>query len=203
MIIKLTLATLVLVLVAVIVVSYYMNKEGFEDITNTYYNSLSKNLGSAMNTVPPVTISDSDSSQVTKETVPVTSEKPLLMTSPEATVDTSSTPQRNDIVPQVTISGSGYDAMSAQQKADLLRDIQKAIRNELLVNRNTTPVVADTKNKTETDSTAQGKEYESGCYKDSEYRCPKNPDGTCPPVPDMSQYIKKDAIPCYGCVLDY
>jgi hypothetical protein len=55
----------------------------------------------------------------------------------------------------------------------------------------------------DTTSSRQGKEYEESCHKDTEYRCPKNPDGSCPPVPDMSQYIKKDAIPCYGCSLDY
>ena len=48
MIIKATLITLVVILVVVITTSYYVNKEGFDDITN--------NLGSAINTVTPDTI---------------------------------------------------------------------------------------------------------------------------------------------------
>jgi hypothetical protein len=54
-----------------------------------------------------------------------------------------------------------------------------------------------------TDSTAQGKEYEESCYKDTDYRSTNDSDSTCPPVPNMSQYIKKDEIPCWGCSLDY
>ena len=92
--------------------------------------------------------------------------------------------------------------MDELAKADLLKDIQKVVRNEILANRTTTPVINGGSNKV-TNSTSQGQEYEGSCYKDTEYRCPKNPDGTCPPIPDMSQYIKKDAIPCYGCSLEY
>jgi hypothetical protein len=104
----------------------------------------------------------------------------------------------------VKISGAGYDAMTLQQRADLLRDIQKVVRNEILANRLTTPLnEKEHKKGDNTDSTAQGKEYEESCYKGTEYRCPKNPDGTCPPIPDMSNYIKKDQIPCWGCAIDY
>jgi hypothetical protein len=113
-------------------------------------------------------------------------------------------PKRTDVIPEVSISGSGYDAMNLQQRAELLKDIQKLVRNEILANRSTTPIISgETRKDNKSDSTAQGKEYENSCYKDTEYRCPKNPDGTCPPVPDMSQYIKKDEIPCWGCALDY
>jgi hypothetical protein len=114
----------------------------------------------------------------------------------------SSMPVRNDVVPQVSISGSGYDAMTLQQKADMLKDIQKVVRNEVLASRSTTPILNGNGNGNGSckgngsDSTAQGQEYSDNCCKDTEYRCPKNPDGSCPPVPDMSQYIKKDQIPC-------
>jgi hypothetical protein len=97
---------------------------------------------------------------------------------------------------------------------DLFGAIQKIVRNELLAWRSTKPLLPgetehaakeDNGNKEEKDTaaTAQGKEYESSCYKGTEYRCPKNPDGSCPPIPDMSSYIKKDQIPCWGCSLDY
>jgi hypothetical protein len=105
--------------------------------------------------------------------------------------------------PQVTISDTGYKAMELQQRNDLLKDIQKVVRNELLLERNTTPIVPGGNIQSVTDSTAQGEEYESSCYKDNEVRCPKNPNGTCPPIPDKSDYIKKDAIPCWGCNIDY
>ncbi len=184
MIIKATLVTLILLLIIVISASYYANKEGFDDISNGYFNSLTNDLGSAINTV---------SSDVSSAVNTVSSNV------------SSVTPTRNDVVPEVSISGSGYNAMTLQQRAELLKDIQKVVRNEVLASRSTTPVINDNKASTtsNTDSTAQGQEYEGNCYKDTEYRCPKNPDGTCPPVPDMSQYIKKDAIPCWGCSLDY
>ena len=51
MIIKLTLIGLVLVLIGVIAMSYYVNKEGFDDISNGYLNNLSNDLSSAINTV--------------------------------------------------------------------------------------------------------------------------------------------------------
>jgi hypothetical protein len=44
---------------------------------------------------------------------------------------------------------------------------------------------------------SQGKEYNNSCYKD------KMAKASCPPQPDMAQFIKKDAIPCWGCSLDY
>jgi hypothetical protein len=191
MIIKLTFIGLILVLILVITVSYYSNKEGFDDISNAY---ISNNLGNAINTVSPELISVPDNIQNNINSIPN-----------NAVSDNSATPTRNEVVPEVSISGSGYNAMSLQQRADLLKDIQKIVRNEVLANRNTTPIINDndTKTKKETDSVSQGKEYENSCYKDTENRCPKNPDGTCPPIPDMSQYIKKDAIPCWGCSLDY
>ena len=67
------------------------------------------------------------------------------------------------------------------------------MRNEILANRMTTPMMKEKetihREDEESDCTMQGKEYESQKYKgEDEYRCPKNPDGSCPPVPDMSQY---------------
>ncbi len=197
MIIKATLITLILVLLIVVATSYYVNKEGFDDISNGYYTKLSKDLGSAVNTIAPDVSADT-----TATTVPVPATA-TASNNDSSSADTTTTPTRTDIVPEVKISGSGYDAMTLQQRADLLRDIQKVVRNEILANRLTTPLNEKEHKKGDTDSTAQGKEYEESCYKGTEYRCPKNPDGTCPPVPDMTQYIKKDAIPCYGCSLDY
>jgi hypothetical protein len=119
-------------------------------------------------------------------------------------------PQRNDVKPQVTMSDTSYDAMALKQKSDLLTNIQKMFRNELLASRSTDSSVIDktSSSYSKSSSTQQGNEFNKAsqkCESDDEdsYRCPKNPDGSCPPVPDMSQYIKKDAIPCWGCSVDY
>ena len=196
MIIKLTLVGLVLVLIGVIVMSYYVNKEGFDDISNGYMNSLSNEFSSAVNTISTDTSSavnaiTGDSNTATQgvnDSVPAVN---------------STTPMRNDIVPEVSVSGSGYNAMTLQQRAELLKDIQKVVRNEVLASRATKPIIPGETRQEPSESTAQGQEYEGSCYKDTDYRCPKNPDGSCPPVPDMSEYIKKDSIPCWGCALDY
>jgi hypothetical protein len=196
MIIKATLCTLLLILVVVIATSYYVNKEGFDDISNGYLSSISNDLQSAMNTVSSdvgSAISTVSSDIMPDSTAPV----------PDSSVG-SSVPTRTDVVPEVSISGSGYNAMNLNERAELLKDIQKLVKNEVLANRSTKPIISgETRKSQDTDSTAQGKEYEESCYKETEYRCPKNPDGSCPPVPDMTQYIKKDEIPCYGCSLDY
>jgi hypothetical protein len=212
MIVKFTLFGLVLLLVVVIALSYHTNKEGFNDITKTYYNKLSSDLGGALNTVS-TDISKSvnagtgkGDSVASKQGVPNSGPgvAPPL-TAPSVIAPTaSSTPQRTDVVPQVAVSGTGYDAMTLQQRADLLKDIQKVVRNEILASRSTKPIISgETRKSDNTDAISQGQEYEDSCHKGTEYRCPKNPDGSCPPIPDMTQYIKKDEIPCWGCSLDY
>jgi hypothetical protein len=187
MIIKLTLTGLIILLIVVIALSYYSNKEGFEDV----FKEISPDLSNAIKTVN------------TELDVSIDSNKESSDSNAQSTTSQSTTPQRNDVVPEVKISGTGYEAMSLQQKSELLKDIQKIVKNEILANRSTTPLSKDKYDNDDTTSSRQGQEYEGSCHKDSEYRCPKNPDGSCPPVPDMSQYIKKDAIPCYGCSLDY
>lgn len=112
---------------------------------------------------------------------------------------TGGTPSRTDIVPEIGISENGQNAKILQKKSDLLKDIQKIVRNEILANRNTTPIMNDEAtcqddNECEnTTATSQGKEYSSRCHKDK----------SCSQQPDMTQYIKKDSIPCWGCSLDY
>ena len=157
-------------------------------------------------------------------------------TTAAATPASGSSPTRTEVVPQVSLSENGYNALMLQQKADILKDLQKVVRNEVLANRNTTPMLHNdgygcgaedeykydhkdgcepvkepgcgdntwenecgkksTKDKV-TAAISQGKEYENSCYKD------KKSKAACPPQPDMAQFIKKDAIPCWGCALDY
>lgn len=209
MIVKFTLFGLILLLAVVIAASYYVNKEGFDDISNEYLSNLSNELSSAVNTVSTDVSNAVGAATGTSTSTPATQgvndSGPAM--APATTVmpsqGDSSMPVRNDVVPQVSISGSGYDAMNLQQRAELLKDIQKVVRNEVLANRSTTPIISGETIQKPSDSTSQGQEYSDSCYKDTEYRCPKNPDGSCPPIPDMSQYIRKDQIPCWGCSLDY
>lgn len=167
------------VFVAVLLSSYYNNKEGFDDITNAIKTVQYPMMNPTMNPKN----SNIDSTNI----VP----------------DTSSIPVRNDVVPTVSLSGTGYEAMSHQQKAELLRDIQKVVRNEILAQRNTTPVINTSDSMHKTDSSDQGKEYNMNCNKSNTVECPASHDSTCPSLPDMSEYIKKDTIPCWGCKLDY
>ena len=200
MIIKATLIGLVVILIVVVAMSYYTNKEGFDDITAAATGAIPV---AATQTVQPIPATGTP----TVQPIPATGTptvQPIPATGTPTVQPTPATPARVDIVPEVSISGVGYDALTLQQRADLLRDIQKTVRNDILANRATKPIISgETRHSKDTDATAQGQEYESSCHKDTEYRCPKNPDGSCPPVPDMSEYIKKDSIPCWGCSLDY
>jgi len=96
----------------------------------------------------------------------------------------AASPQRNDIQSHVALSDTGYHAMDLKQKSDLLSSIQKMFRNELLASRSTDSSTIDPAScaSSASSSTQQGNEYMSH---------------------DMSKYIKKDSIPCYGCALDY
>ena len=99
--------------------------------------------------------------------------------------------------PTVTLSDTGYAATELHQKTGLLQDIQKIIHNELLANRSTQPVHGgDALSHSASASISQGNEYNKSCMKKSDDTC----NASCP---DMSQYIKKDSIPCAGCNLDY
>ena len=93
--------------------------------------------------------------------------------------------------------------MTLQQKSELLKDVQQLVKNEIISQRQTTHINNNSSNAGDSESTQQGKEYNKSCKKNCEGPCPRNKDGTCPPVPDMSEYIRKDQIPCWNCTLDY
>ncbi len=112
----------------------------------------------------------------------------------------------------VPVTSTAYDAMTLKQRADMLKEVQSLVRNELLAARQLDRLkkeVEEDEDELEEDSYAkqQGRDFHRRCNlsEDSEdqYRCPKNPDGSCPPVPDLSNYIRKDQIPCWGCSIDY
>ena len=119
----------------------------------------------------------------------------------------------------VPVTSTAFTAMTLKQKSDLLKDIQSLVRNELLAARQLEHLKKGREEEEEenyeeqegcgvSQSNRQGVDFNRHCNKPSEngeeeYRCPKNPDGSCPPVPDLSNYIRKDQIPCWGCFIDY
>ena len=209
MILKLSIVGLFIVLVVVLTIAYYTQLEGF--IANKTAAEMPITGNGITPAVAPASHSDlsrdlQNASSSGTEFVPT-----QMMDVTQAVTGSAASPQRNDIQPQVAMSDTSYDAMSLKQKSDLLTNIQKIFRNELLANRSTDSSVIDTTSSScsDTSSTQQGNEFNKASQKcdgpsdEDSYRCPKNPDGSCPPVPDMTQYIKKDAIPCWGCSVDY
>jgi hypothetical protein len=112
----------------------------------------------------------------------------------------------NTIIPSVSVSGTAYDAMSLQQRSEVLKDIQQAVKNEILANRQTEVLQVQSSpvqsNINQTNAIQQGHEFnikKQNTVKDVKEQ--SNVD--CPLMPDMSEYIRKDAIPCWNCTLDY
>jgi hypothetical protein len=122
--------------------------------------------------------------------------------------------------PVVAVSDTAYDAMTLKQRSDTLKDIQQIVREEIrtartqplldssapsaLASPSASALASPSASALASPSAQQGMDYQRRCDKDQdEYRCPKNPDGSCPPVPDLSQYIRKDQIPCWGCAINY
>lgn len=91
-------------------------------------------------------------------------------------------------------------ASDAAARAALIRDIQTALKQDLLAAKcmttaNSQDVLCEgDEEDDDVDSAAlmQGQEYSS--------TCPNRPDADCPK--DMSQYIRKDSIPCWNCSVD-
>ena len=232
MILRLTVCGLVILLIIVISLSYLSNKEGFETLTNSKNNVMKDLLNVSRdryqinrdkNVLKDELKSKADKDVIKNQLAKLRNDVRQLDADKKLLdQDESSTPERVDVVPEVTLSESGYNAMNLQQKINLLKDIQKVVKSDLIINRNLLQQIKSQDNGSDTDdssnngsddsiSTMQGKEYENSClkpkeddcYQDTEYRCPKNPDGSCPPLPDMTKYIKKDSIPCWGCSIDY
>ena len=100
--------------------------------------------------------------------------------------------------PGAPSSECGDIAADKSQRAALLRDIQQAVHNELASLKGMTTASSQPLFQTESSnkvlmsddpSLQQGAEMKAA----RPTYCPK----------DMSQYIRKDQIPCWGCTLDY
>jgi hypothetical protein len=218
MIIKITLFGLVLLLVVIIVASYYVNQEGFDNLPAPMAPSpvvpavaLAPSVAPSVPSVAPLAPSATSvpsvaplapsvaplapsATSVPRMSKPLpTDPSPLANLMPHSTTYTptmplNNAPQRNDVQPQVALSDTGYDAMSLQQKSSLLKTIQQMVKNEVLANRATQPVHVANDAENNDDSS-------TSCAQGSEHKRRSNV--------DMSKYIKKDEIPCAGCTLDY
>jgi hypothetical protein len=117
-----------------------------------------------------------------------------------ATPATTATATPTTPATATTIATSNMDALAldTQGRAKFLRDIQDIVRTELLATKqittaNSQPILSATATPTATAigqiSEHQGREAVTA----REKACAK----------DMSQYIRKDSIPCWNCTLDY
>ncbi len=223
--IQLILIGLIILFVIVIFFSYRKTTEGFygfmSDLEQDANNAIS-DVGSGMSSLSSDISSgvSSLSSDISSGVSSLSSDVSSGMSSLSSDVSSgvSTTPQQQpQQQSEITISGPGFNALTLQKKTELLKNIQKLIKNELISGRQTTNINEKQEkqeqelkqfekqlmDKLETDALQQGKEYNSECKKQCEGPCPRNKDGTCPPVPDMSEYIRKDQIPCWNCTLDY
>lgn len=170
------IVTLLIILIVTITLSYSYNKEAFEDIA-------AKNATPAPATPAPATPALPLSNPGTMTCVPTNPSAPISMP-----VSTPSV-----INPDVSLSDTGYQAMALHKQSNLLNDIQKIVHNELLANRMT-----DVSVKNAPDSSMGDNSMGDRCNSNSSDSCEQEERHH-----DMSKYIKKNEIPCWGCSIDY
>jgi hypothetical protein len=129
-------------------------------------------------------------------------------------------PKPTPVSPTVEISDTGFKAMELNKKSSMLNDIQQIVKNELLADRilDATVKNAPEKPKAEKPKAAPKKKsykscdrsYDDSCGDSCRNSCDNSYDDSCTDASndssskiDMSQYIKKDQIPCWGCTIDY
>lgn len=118
---------------------------------------------------------------------------------PASTANATATTTAPTSTPATTIATSNMDALAlnTQERSKFIRDIQDIVRTELLAAKqittaNAQPVLSATgATPTATGQIAEQQGREAVTAR--EKACPK----------DMSQYIRKDSIPCWNCTLDY
>ena len=190
---KLTTIHMLLALVGIVAVSLFVLPEGFSPsilhpapFSLESFQASSVPSASSASSIPSAPSAPSVTSTKSSSLIPsVSSVAPASLVSPVSPA----------VVP---VSDMAYDAMTLKQRSNLLHEIQRTVRDELLASR--------ALEKPDSENVGQGSS--SRCPSDEqgqeyEMRCPKNPDGSCPPVPDLTEYIRKDQIPCWGCSIDY
>jgi len=124
-----------------------------------------------------------------------------------ATANAASVPPPKPTVvsPTVELSTTGYKAMELNKQSNMLNDIQQIVKNEILADRMLDSTVKNTSNKPEKARKKKSRDSDISC--DSNNSCDNSYD-SCTDASDdsnidMSKYIKKDQIPCWGCSIDY
>lgn len=130
--------------------------------------------------------------------------KPKNGDAPPATA-TANAPKPTIISPTVELSNTGFKAMELNKKSNMLNDIQQIVKNELLADRMLDSTVKNTSNKPEKARKKKSCDSDNSSY--SNNSCNNSYD-SCTDASDdsnidMSKYIKKDQIPCWGCSIDY
>lgn len=220
MVLRFTIFGLLLVLIAVIALSHYSNKEGFQalDRSKPAIDSPAVPDMAAVPVAPVAPVARSAPSAPMKQVpVPATGKdlsngSSLVSTAgaaagpapfPLTTSDVSASmkaagsasappPQFNKVIPQIGVSPIGAAAADAQQKTDFLSSVQKIIRNELLASRSTDKGVTSQHDQVPSISSQALSQGKEYSNAGHKTNCP-----------DMDDYIKKDSIPCWGCALDY
>ena len=122
-----------------------------------------------------------------------------------APANAAAVPKSTIISPTVEISDTGFKAMELNKKSNMLNDIQQIVKNELLADRMLDSSVKNTSTKPEKARKKKSCDLDNSC--DSDNSCNNSYDDSCTDASDsnidMSKYIKKDQIPCWGCSIDY
>ena len=185
MIIKVSLFCLVLLLIAVIAGSYYVNSEGFDTISGSGTGSPAASCPTGCVVGSPSTVVAGSAgmtpSAIASSTIApasglgaVPGPAPYSSNSVPPMDPSTGLPQgmgQDMLSTQVGLTDTGYAAMSLQQRSNLLNSIQQVVKNELLANRATEPISSDNSSPSMTLSTAQGYEYDAANDDSSQNNC--------------------------------
>ena len=194
---------LLVILCVVVALSYYENREYFDNLTsskigdrsgpnlsygtlNTTDSQIGSGTGQIINPLTNKIYNNTDCNNNTTDSTlnptpdptpdPTTNQimNPIMDPTPDAQI-------KNDVNPQVSVSDTGYNAMELQNQSLLLSNIKKIVQDELRTSRvqpENHPVALNSADGSGScsNSAQQGNEYING-------------------KKDMSKYIKKDSIP--------
>ena len=102
----------------------------------------------------------------------------------------------DDASPETT---AAIPAASKQEMSKMIRALQHTVRSEMRKGR-MEQLAGTAATAQATPSTLQGVEYGNG---GSASGCPSTDSSSAANPVDMSQYVRKDSIPCWNCALDY
>lgn len=163
-------------LVAILAVQYYMFEEAFTNVPPAAPGTNDSNAVNAPATGTPATAADlSGATDVSGVTISMPAD---------------------DATPETT---AAIPAAWKQEWSKMIRDLQQVVRSEIKKGRMEQRLPSQAA--AATPSTLQGVEYANGGCANGIIQ-PSDGSSATKPV-DMSQYVRKDSIPCWNCNLDY